>query len=86
MDRFTQFAVAGSKIALEDAAVIMSNANPHRFGVVLGSGVGGIETLEQEYRKLLEKGQGRVSPRSIPMMISNIGSSGHNTSLILEKF
>lgn len=74
MDRFTQFAVAASKMALEDAAIDTEKIDPYRFGVVLGSGIGGIETLEKEHEKLLTKGPGRVSPFFIPMMISNIGA------------
>ncbi|KXG79003.1 beta-ketoacyl-ACP synthase II [Thermotalea metallivorans] len=74
MDRFTQFAVAASKMALEDAAIDIEKIDPYRFGVVLGSGIGGIETLEKEHEKLLTKGPGRVSPFFIPMMISNIGA------------
>jgi 3-oxoacyl-[acyl-carrier-protein] synthase II len=74
MDRFTQFAVAASKLALEDAALNIEEVDSHRFGVVLGSGIGGIETLEKEHEKLMAKGPGRVSPFFIPMMISNIGA------------
>jgi len=74
MDRFTQFAVAASKMATEDANLDISAVNSERFGVVLGSGIGGMETLEEQSRKLFEKGPKRVSPLFIPMMISNIGS------------
>jgi len=74
MDRFTQFAVAASKMATEDANLDISMVNSERFGVVLGSGIGGMETLEEQSRKLFEKGPKRVSPLFIPMMISNIGS------------
>jgi len=74
MDRFTQFAVAASKMATEDANLDISTVNSERFGVVLGSGIGGMETLEEQSRKLFEKGPKRVSPLFIPMMISNIGS------------
>ncbi|SKC87123.1 beta-ketoacyl-ACP synthase II [Maledivibacter halophilus] len=76
MDRFTQFAVAASKMALEDSKLNLDKVNRERVGVSLGSGVGGIETLEKEYDKLNKKGPKRVSPFFIPMMISNIGA-GH---------
>lgn len=76
MDRFTQFAVAASKIALEDSKLNLDKIDKERIGVALGSGVGGIETLENEYDKLNKKGPRRVSPFFIPMMISNIGA-GH---------
>lgn len=74
MDRFTQFAVAASKMAVEDASLDVNKINAERFGVVLGSGIGGMETLEEQSQKLFEKGPKRVSPLFIPMMISNIGS------------
>ncbi|MCT4565035.1 MAG: beta-ketoacyl-ACP synthase II [Maledivibacter sp.] len=76
MDRFTQFGVAASKMALEDSQINLDEIDRERLGVSLGSGVGGIETLEREHTKLTEKGPRRVSPFFIPMMISNIGA-GH---------
>ncbi|MCG8402220.1 MAG: beta-ketoacyl-ACP synthase II [Firmicutes bacterium] len=74
MDRFTQYAVAATAMAVEDAGLDLETINPARAGVILGSGVGGIETLEQQHRMLMERGPGRVSPFFIPMMISNMGS------------
>ncbi|MBS3994612.1 MAG: beta-ketoacyl-ACP synthase II [Alkaliphilus sp.] len=74
MDRFTQFAVAASKLAIDDSEIKLEKIDQYRFGVVLGSGIGGIETLEKEHQKLISKGPSRVSPFFIPMMISNIGS------------
>lgn len=74
MDRFTQFAVAASLIAVEDAQLKLEAVDAERFGVVLGSGIGGIETLEDQHSKLMEKGAKRVSPFFIPMMISNLGA------------
>ncbi|WZL74811.1 beta-ketoacyl-ACP synthase II [Clostridiaceae bacterium 35-E11] len=74
MDRFTQYGVATTKLAIEDAHLDVEKIDANRFGVVLGSGIGGIETLEKEYEKLMEKGPNRVSPFFIPMMISNIGA------------
>ncbi|MDK2919303.1 MAG: 3-oxoacyl-[acyl-carrier-protein] synthase [Candidatus Petromonas sp.] len=76
MDRFTHYAIAASKQALEDSEIDLNKVDVNRFGVTLGSGVGGFETLEREHKKLLEKGARRVSPFFIPMMISNIGA-GH---------
>ena len=67
MDRFAQFAVAGTEIAIKD-----SEMNKKRVGVIIGSGVGGIQTFEKEHTKLLEKGPKRISPFFIPMMISNM--------------
>lgn len=74
MDRFTQFAVAATKLALDDSELDLEKIDKYRFGVILGSGIGGIETLEREHEKLMTKGPGRVSPFFIPMMISNIGA------------
>jgi 3-oxoacyl-[acyl-carrier-protein] synthase II len=73
MDKFAQFAVAATKLALEDSELNLDDIDKERVGVILGSGVGGIETLEAEHTKLMEKGPRRVSPFFIPMMISNMG-------------
>lgn len=74
MDRFTQFAVAATGMALQDAALDLDAENRDRIGVILGSGVGGIETLELQAKVLAEKGPGRVSPLFVPMMIANMGA------------
>lgn len=74
MDRFTQFAVAASKMALEDAIMNHEEIDEDRMGVCLGSGIGGIETFENQHKVMTDKGVGRVSPFFIPMMISNIAS------------
>jgi 3-oxoacyl-[acyl-carrier-protein] synthase II len=75
MDRFTQMAVVCSRMAAEDGCI--SNVfNPERAGVIMGTGIGGIETLTREYDTYLAKGPGRVSPFFIPMMIANM-AAGH---------
>jgi len=74
MDRFTQFAVAGAKMAVEDAKIDLEQLEKDRVGVVLGSGIGGIETMEESCRVLSEKGPGRVSPFFVPMMIGNMAA------------
>jgi len=74
MDRYTQFAVAASKMAIEDARLDLKSIEHDRFGVCIGSGIGGLETLESQYKIMNEKGPGRVSPFFIPMMISNIAA------------
>ncbi len=76
MDRFTQFGVAAAKLALEDSNIEVEKTDMERFGVIIGSGIGGIGTLEKEHEKLLKKGPNRISPFLIPMMIGNI-ASGH---------
>ncbi|MDD2554283.1 MAG: beta-ketoacyl-ACP synthase II [Desulfotomaculaceae bacterium] len=74
MDRFTQFAVAATGMAVEDASLNFADEDRDRIGVILGSGVGGIGTLEEQARVLAEKGPGRVSPVFVPMMIANMGA------------
>ncbi|MBZ4653839.1 MAG: 3-oxoacyl-[acyl-carrier-protein] synthase [Peptococcaceae bacterium] len=74
MDRFTQFAVAGAKVALEDAKMDLEGLDKEKVGVILGSGIGGMETLEEQARILREKGPGRVSPFFVPMMIGNMAA------------
>jgi 3-oxoacyl-[acyl-carrier-protein] synthase II len=74
MDRYCQFAVAATKMALEDAQLAIDEANGDRTGVLIGSGVGGTLTWEEQHKTLLEKGPGRVSPFFIPMMIADMAS------------
>lgn len=82
MDRFTQFAVAASIEANKDAGIdFASNADPLRAGVLIGSGIGGIGTLEDAARTLMEKGPSRLSPFTVPMMIANMASG--QASIIL---
>ena len=73
-DRYVQVAVAGAKMAIEDSGLDVSKLDPRRFGVMVGSGIGGLATLEREHGTYLNKGPKRVSPFTIPMMISNIAS------------
>ncbi len=72
MDRFTQFSVSAAKMALEDAGLTKENIPQERAGVIIGCGIGGMETFEETAKTLFEKGPGRVSPFFIPMMIGNI--------------
>lgn len=81
MDRFVQFGIAASKKALEDAGLDMDQTNRDRVGVIVGSGIGGLGTWEEQHRILLEKGVKRVSPFFIPMMIANM-ASGHISMMI----
>lgn len=74
MDRFTQFAMAASKIAVDMSELDVKKIDKFRFGVVVGSGIGGIQTFETQHNILKEKGPGRVSPFFIPMMISNMAT------------
>ncbi len=76
MDRFAQFAVAAAKLALEDARLTITPESADRVGVLVGSGIGGLSSLEEQARVLLEKGPNRVSPLLIPMMIADM-AAGH---------
>lgn len=71
-DRFTQFAIAAAKNALENCGTDFKDLDPYRVGVIVGSGIGGLTTIEAEYNKFLEKGTKRVSVFFIPMMITNM--------------
>lgn len=74
MDRFTQFAVVATKLAMLDGQINLDEINLERVGTIIGCGIGGLETLETEHKKLLERGPKRVSPLLIPMMISNMAA------------
>ena len=91
MDRFTHYAIAAAKEAVEDAALEITDANAADIGVWLGSGIGGMETFEQQYKNLTEKGPRRVSPFFVPMMIPDmaagqvsilLGAKGINTCTV----
>ncbi len=73
-DRYVQLAVAASKMAMDDSGIDVEQTDRRRFGVMVGSGIGGLATLEREHASFLNKGPKRVSPFTIPMMISNIAS------------
>jgi 3-oxoacyl-[acyl-carrier-protein] synthase II len=74
MEQFCQFAVAAAKEALEDAGIDMTKEDPFRVGVSIGSGIGSLQAVEREYKKLMEKGPGRVNPLLVPMMIGNMAA------------
>ncbi len=74
MDRFTQFAIAAAKMALDDSGMDMEKEDKSRIGSFVGSGIGGMDTLHDQYKNLFEKGPNRVSPFFIPMMIANMAA------------
>ncbi|MEM6613005.1 MAG: beta-ketoacyl-ACP synthase II [Cyanobacteria bacterium P01_C01_bin.72] len=74
MDRFSQFGVCASKQALADAEFEINELNADRIGVLIGTGVGGLRTMEIQNENLLTKGPRKVSPFTIPMMISNMAA------------
>ena len=74
MELFCQYAVAATKEAIADAGLEMEKEDPYLVGTAIGSGVGSLQAIEREYKKLLEKGPGRVNPLLVPMMISNMAA------------
>ncbi|HJC47970.1 MAG TPA: beta-ketoacyl-ACP synthase II [Candidatus Lachnoclostridium pullistercoris] len=74
MERFSQFAVAAAKEALEDAGIDMTKEDPYRVGVSVGSGIGGLDAIERETKKMIEKGPSRINPLLVPLMISNMAA------------
>ncbi len=91
MDRYAQFGVAAAGMAIADAKLKAEHLEQDRAGVIIGSGIGGINTFEKQTQVLLEKGPSRVSPLLIPMMIGNMaagnialhyGLRGPNTTIV----
>ncbi len=74
MDRFTQYAIAASKMAVEDAKLLINEENATRIGVWIGSGIGGMETFETQFETFLSRGYRRVSPFFVPMMIPDMAT------------
>ena len=74
MEPFAQYAVAASGEAMEDAGINMEAEDPYRVGVIIGSGIGSLETVEATYNKVLEHKVNRVNPLTIPKMISNMAA------------
>jgi len=75
MDRFAQYAVAATKMAVTDSGLDLDHTDRERVGVILGTGIGGTETFEEQHQVLLERGPNRISPFFIPMMIANMGAA-----------
>ncbi|MGM9930554.1 beta-ketoacyl-ACP synthase II [Pradoshia sp.] len=74
MDRFTHYAIAAAKMAVEDSKLEITPENAERVGVWIGSGIGGMETFEQQYDVFLKRGHRRVSPFFVPMLIPDMAS------------
>ena len=90
LDKFSQYAIIVAKEAWKDSGLNKETENMEKVGVILGTGIGGIETIENEQTKMLEKGPSRISPMYIPMGISNmaagnvaieIGAKGESISM-----
>ena len=74
MEVFSQYAVAAAGQALKDAGIDMEKEDPYRVGVCVSSGIGSLQAVEREYKRLLDKGPGRVNPLLVPLMISNMAA------------
>ena len=73
-DRFAQLAMAAAKMAKADSGIDLEKTNRERFGVIVSSGIGGLKTLEDQHSVVVNRGPSRVSPFTIPMLISNMAS------------
>ena len=91
MDLFIHYAIAAAKEALEDAQLTITPENSEQIGVIVGTGLGGLPSIERYHKILLEKGPGRISPFFIPMLIANLasgqiaiqfGAKGPNTCVV----
>ncbi len=74
MEPFSQYAVAAAKEAYEDSGLAIEKEDPFRAGVIVGSGIGSLETVEREYAKIQARGPGKVHPLMVPLMISNMAA------------
>ena len=88
MDRFVQFAVCSAKMAVADSGMHLDKEDRNRIGVLIGSGIGGLHTVEAEHKQFIalgpEKGPGRISPFLIPMLIVNMASGQTSITLGLK--
>jgi 3-oxoacyl-[acyl-carrier-protein] synthase II len=75
-DTFIHYAVAAAQMAIDDAGIDSQKEDSDRFGVIIGSGIGGLPLIEEMHKKMLERGPGRISPFFIPGLIVNL-ASGH---------
>lgn len=82
LDRFGQFGIAASVSAVKDAGLDFSTEDRHRCGVIIGSGIGGIETLQEQSKILFERGVGRVSPFTVPRLMVNAAAG--NVSIMFQ--
>ena len=74
MELFSQYAVAAAKEALLDSGIDMEKEDPYRVGTAIGSGIGSLQAMEREHKKLLEKGRSRINPLLVPLMICNMAA------------
>jgi len=91
MDLFIQYSIAASEMAVRDADLTIDQGNGSRVGVIVGTGLGGLPTIEKYHKVLMERGPGRITPFFIPMLIANLaaghiairfGAKGPNTCIV----
>jgi 3-oxoacyl-[acyl-carrier-protein] synthase II len=91
MDLFIQYALGAAEMAVKDAGLEIDDRNGHRVGVIVGTGLGGLPTIEKYHQVLMERGPSRISPFFIPMLIANLaagqiairfGAKGPNTCIV----
>ena len=91
MDLFIQYSIAASEMAVRDADLTIDQGNGNRVGVIVGTGLGGLPTIEKYHKVLIERGPGRITPFFIPMLIANLaaghiairfGAKGPNTCIV----
>jgi len=76
MDRFAQFAIAAGKMAVQDSGLDLEKLDKERAGAVMGCGIGGVITFEEQKEVMMSKGSGRITPFFVPMLIGNM-AAGH---------
>lgn len=81
MDRNTQFAIAASRLAIQDSTLEITEENAEKIGIYMGCGIGGLETIQDSAEKLFSKGADRISPFFIPMSISNMAAGNVSIDL-----
>lgn len=81
MEKFSQYAVAAAKEALEDSGLRLSEEDLYRIGVSIGSGIGSLQAMESNYKKLSQKGPSRINPLFVPLMISNMAAGNVSIQL-----
>ena len=86
MDRVTQFAVIAAKMALTDSKLDLEKEDKKNIGTIIGTGIGGMDTIHEQYKNLFEKGPNRVSPFCIPMMIANMPAGNISIMFGLQGF
>ena len=84
MERFSRYAVASAVMAYNDSGLNMENEDPYRVGVSIGNGVGSIDAMETEHKRMLDKGTDKIAPLFVPMFISNMAAGNVSIQLGLK--